>query len=82
MIAFVGSQSMATRARAMGIEITHHVLPDEMLLQAYVLNVLKRAVKTLDRNPEWQRVGGFDQHLDGEYHRAPPRTSRRTVCPP
>jgi hypothetical protein len=41
--------------------------------QTYVLDPLARAFNRLDRDAEWQRVGGFDQHLDCEFHRAPPR---------
>src|SRR5450631_4193007 len=92
VIALDGTQSMATRARAVGIEISCQLLPDQLLLQAmqycfgfvqsqaYVLDAPTRAVKGVDRDAEWQRVGGFDQHLDCEFHRAPPRTSRWPVC--
>src|ERR1019366_5182837 len=63
VIALDGTQSMATRARPVVMEVFCQLLPDQLLLQAmqyclgfvqsqaYVLDVLTRAVKSVNRHP-------------------------------
>src|SRR5450755_2355886 len=86
VIAFKRPWSTTVGTRSVPREVICELLTYQLLLQAmkyrfclfqpkaYIFYPFTRALNRLDRDAEWQRVGGFDQHLDCEFHRAPPRT--------
>jgi hypothetical protein len=73
MVAFDGPWPTATRTGSVPLEVAGELVAYQLLLQimedllclpepqTYVLDPLARAFNRLDRDAEWQRVGGFDQ---------------------
>ena len=47
--------------------------------QANVLDSPTGTINCLNRDAEWQRAGGFDQHLNSESHRGPLGKNQRPV---
>lgn len=84
---------MATRAGSVPLEMVGELLTYQVLLRStqdhfrlleaktHALDLVTQAFNRVDRYAERQCVGRFDQHLDGEFHRAPPRMSPWPVWP-
>src|ERR1700693_766405 len=85
VIAFEGPWPTTLGTRSVPREVIGELLTNQLLLQTiehrfrlfqpqpYVLDPFTRTLNGLDRHAEWRRVWRFDQDLDCEFHREPPR---------